>query len=157
MLNIQLLIAKAMKKELYVNDNILNLAGRNVLNELKTKFVDVKGEITNEVQFKLLQKMKKDRENMISVYSEAFEKTKSENAKTNLTNAENELIVVNDFLKELEKEMPKKMSEAETKAFIENILATESMNKGMLMKTLKGNANIEMAIAAKIVNQMEIK
>lgn len=156
MLNIQMLIAKAMKKELYDND-ILNLAGRNVLNELKTKFVDVKGEITNEVQFKLLQKMKKDRENMVSVYSEAFEKTKSENAKTNLTNAENELIVVNDFLKELEKEMPKKMSEAETKAFIENILATESMNKGMLMKTLKSNANIEMAIAAKIVNQMEIK
>ena len=156
MLNIQMLIAKAMKKELYDND-ILNLAGRNVLNELKTKFVDVNGEITNEVQFKLLQKMKKDRENMISVYSEAFEKTKSENAKTNLTNAENELIVVNDFLKELEKEMPKKMSEAETKAFIENILATESMNKGMLMKTLKSNANIEMAIAAKIVNQMGIK
>ena len=156
MLNIQMLIAKAMKKELYDND-ILNLAGRNVLNELKTKFVDVKGEITNEVQFKLLQKMKKDRENMISVYSEAFEKTKSENAKTNLTNAENELIVVNDFLKELEKEMPKKMSEAETKAFIENILATESMNKGLLMKTLKSNANIEMAIAAKIVNQMGIK
>lgn len=156
MLNIQMLITKAMKKELYI-DNILNLAGRNVLNELKTKFVDVKGEITNEVQFKLLQKMKKDRENMVSVYSEAFEKTKSENAKTNLTNAENELIVVNDFLKELEKEMPKKMSEAETKAFIENILATESMNKGMLMKTLKSNANIEMAIAAKIVNQMGIK
>jgi uncharacterized protein YqeY len=151
-----MLIAKAMKKELYDND-ILNLAGRNVLNELKTKFVDVKGEITNEVQFKLLQKMKKDRENMISVYSDAFEKTKSENAKTNLTNAENELIAVNDFLKELEKEMPKKMSEAETKAFIENILATESMNKGMLMKTLKSNANIEMAIAAKIVNQMGIK
>ena len=156
MLNIQMLIAKAMKKELYDN-NILNLAGRNVLNELKTKFVDVKGEITNEVQFKLLQKMKKDRENMVSVYSEAFEKTKSENAKTNLTNAENELIVVNDFLKELEKEMPKKMSEAETKAFIENILATESMNKGMLMKTLKSNANIEMAIAAKIVNQIGLK
>ena len=156
MLNIQMLIAKAMKKELYI-DNILNLAGRNVLNELKTKFVDVKGEITNEVQFKLLQKMKKDRENMVSVYSEAFEKTKSENAKTNLTNAENELIVVNDFLKELEKEMPKKMSEAETKAFIENILATESMNKGMLMKTLKSNANIEMAIAAKIVNQIGLK
>ena len=101
--------------------------------------------------------MKKDRENMVSVYSEAFEKTKSENAKTNLTNAENELIVVNDFLKELEKEMPKKMSEAETKTFIENILATESMNKGMLMKTLKSNANIEMSIAAKIVNQMGIK
>lgn len=156
MLNIQMLITKAMKKELYI-DNILNLAGRNVLNELKTKFVDVKGEITNEVQFKLLQKMKKDRENMVSVYSEAFEKTKSENAKTNLTNAENELIVVNEFLKELEKEMPKKMSETETKAFIENILATESMNKGMLMKTLKNNANIEMAIAAKIVNQMGIK
>lgn len=156
MLNIQMLITKAMKKELYNND-ILNLAGRNVLNELKTKFVDVNGEITNEVQFKLLQKMKKDREGMVSVYSEAFEKTKSENAKTNLTNAENELIVVNDFLKELEKEMPKKMSEAETKTFIENILATESMNKGMLMKTLKSNANIEMAIAAKIVNQMGIK
>lgn len=156
MLNTQMLIAKAMKKELYI-DNILNLASRNVLNELKTKFVDVKGEITNEVQFKLLQKMKKDRENMVSVYSEAFEKTKSENAKTNLTNAENELTVVNDFLKELEKEMPKKMSEAETKAFIENILATESMNKGMLMKTLKSNANIEMAIAAKIVSQMGIK
>lgn len=156
MLNTQMLIAKAMKKELYI-DNILNLASRNVLNELKTKFVDVKGEITNEVQFKLLQKMKKDRENMVSVYSEAFEKTKSENAKTNLTNAENELTVVNDFLKELEKEMPKKMSEAETKAFIESILATESMNKGMLMKTLKSNANIEMAIAAKIVNQLGIK
>ena len=43
----------------------------------------IKDEITNEIQYKMLQKMKKDRENSIKIYLDAYEKTGSNIAKDN--------------------------------------------------------------------------
>lgn len=52
--------------------------------------------------------MKKDRENSIKIYSEAFNKTNSNIAKENLDKAKNELETIDLYLIELEADMPKK-------------------------------------------------
>ena len=52
MINVQQMILMAMKKELFPNNAELNLAARNVLGEMKTKYIDIKGEITIVIPFK---------------------------------------------------------------------------------------------------------
>ena len=61
MINVPEMIKKAMKKELFNTDE-MNLAARQILSEMKTKFIDIKEEITNDIQYKMLSKMKKERE-----------------------------------------------------------------------------------------------
>jgi uncharacterized protein YqeY len=105
----------------------------------------------------MLQKMKKDRENSIEIYEKAFRDTGSEVAKTNLEKAQNELEPIDLFIAELESQMPKKMSEAETAEFIDELIAKfdSKPNMGMLMKLIKSNTmlNIDMAIASKILKE----
>jgi uncharacterized protein YqeY len=158
MINVQQMILMAMKKELFPNNAELNLATRNVLGEMKTKYIDIKGEITNEIQYKMLQKMKKDRENSIKIYSDAYEKTGSNVAKDNLEKAKNELEPIDLFLMELEASMLKKFNELETEELIKDLLSKfqEKPNKGMIMKLLKAKPEIDMAIAAKIVGKFGI-
>ena len=100
--------------------------------------------------------MKKDRENSIEIYNEAFEKTNSPIAKENLDKAKNEIEPIELFLKELEAEMPKKLSYDETKKLVEETLNkfNEKPNKGMIMKLFKSNINVDMAIASKIINEI---
>lgn len=158
MIDVQKMIILAMKKELFPNSNELNMAARAVLAEMKTKYIDIKEEITNEIQYKMLQKMKKDRENSVKIYSEAYEKSNSDVAKNNLEKAKNELEPIDLFLLELEAEMPKKLNETETEEFIKALLSRfpENPNKGMLMKLLKAKPEIDMATAAKIVGKLGI-
>jgi uncharacterized protein YqeY len=153
MIDVQKKMIAAMKKELFINNDNLNKAARQVLGEMKTKFKDIKEEITAEIQYKMLQKMKKDRENSIKIYTEAYEKTNSDVAKMNLEKAQNELEPIDLFLLDLESEMPKKFNEEQTKELIENLLKRfdEKPNMGMIMKLLKANVNIDMAVASKIV------
>ena len=156
MLDIQKLLIKSMKKEKFPGHDNLNIAARTVLSEMKTKFVDIREEITTQIQYKMLQKMKKDRENSIEIYKEAFEKTNSPIAKENLDKAKNELEPIDIFLLELEAEMPKKLSYDETKKLVEETLNkfNEKPNKGMIMKLFKSNINVDMAIASKIINEI---
>lgn len=160
MINVSEMIKKAMKKELFPEKEELNQAARIILGEMKTKFIDIREEITTEIQYKMLQKMKKDRENSIKIYSEAFEKTHSEVAKNNLEKAKIELEPIELFLSELEAEMPKKMSEEEIKAFVKELIDKAGGNpvKGIIMKNLnihnKTYNDIDMSIAAKIVNEL---
>lgn len=156
MLDIQKLLIKSMKKEMFPGHDNLNIAARTVLSEMKTKFVDIREEITTQIQYKMLQKMKKDRENSIEIYKEAFEKTNSPIAKENLDKAKNELEPIDIFLLELEAEMPKKLSYDETKKLVEETLNkfNEKPNKGMIMKLFKSNINVDMAIASKIINEI---
>lgn len=161
MLDVQKLIVRAMKKEMFPGHDDLNIAARTVLSEMKTKFVDIREEITTQIQYKMLQKMKKDRENSVEIYTEAYEKTKSPVAKENLDKAKNELEPIDLFLLELEAEMPKKMNEEETRLLINDILikfndANTVPNKGIFMKLLKERSDVDMAIASKIVNSLEI-
>lgn len=157
MLDVQKLLIKSMKKEIFPERDDLNIAARNVLSEMKTKFVDIKEEITSQIQYKMLQKMKKDRENSVKIYTDAFEKTKSPIAQENLKKAQNELEPIDLFLSGLESEMPKKMNEDEIKILINTLIkAYGEINKGALMKALKSRPDVDMAIAAKIVNSLEI-
>ena len=159
MLDIQKLLISSMKKEIFKNNDDLNMAARNVLSEMKTKFIDIREEITSQIQYKMLQKMKKDRENSVKIYTDAFEKTKSPIAQENLKKAQDELEPIDLFLLELEGEMPKKMNEEETKKLIEDTIkkfGDTPINKGIFMKLLKERPDIDMAIAAKIVNSLEI-
>lgn len=161
MLDVQKLLIKAMKKEIFPDYDNLNTAARTVLSEMKTKFIDIREEITAQIQYKMLQKMKKDRENLIEIYIEAYEKTKSSVAKENLKKVEDELEPINLFLESLEKEMPKKLTEEETKNLINALIGTFvksdiDVNKGVLMKSLKNRSDIDMVIAAKIVNSLDI-
>lgn len=157
MLDVQKLIIKAMKKEIFKNNDELNVAARNILAEMKTKFVDITGEITSEVQYKMLKKMRKDREGSIKIYSEAFEKTGSNVAKENLRKAENELEPIDLFLMELEGEMPKKLNETETMNLVKETIekfGDNIPNKGMIMKLFKARTDVDMAIVAKSVNSL---
>lgn len=162
MIDIQKFMVMAMKGQLFVNEKSqeLNIAARQVLGEMKTKMIDIKGEITNEIQYKMLQKMKKDRENAIKIYIEAFEKTSSDVAKINLEKAKNELEPIDLFLMELEANMPKKMSEDETTEFIKSLIqkfGDTKPNKGMIMKLIKsykGDKLIDMAMASKIISNL---
>jgi uncharacterized protein YqeY len=157
MINVPEMIKKAMKKELFPGKEELNQAARIILGEMKTKFIDIREEITNDIQYKMLSKMKKDRENSIKIYTEAFEKTHSEIAKNNLEKAKNELEPIDLFLKEIEAEMPKKMSEEEIRIFIKDLISKFDVkpNIGMIMKEIKSNTdlNMDMAIASKIIKE----
>lgn len=158
MLDVNFILKKVIKKEIFSTSELLNKAARQVIGELKTKYIDIKEEITNEIQYKMLQKMKKDRENSVKIYSEAYEKSNSDVAKNNLEKAKNELEPIDLFLLELEAEMPKKLNETETEEFIKALLSRfpENPNKGMLMKLLKAKPEIDMATAAKIVGKLGI-
>lgn len=153
MINVNEYIKKAIKKELF-EDEKLNNSARQILSELKTKYVDIREEITTEIQYKILKKLKAEREKSIEIYS----KVDNESAKTNLAKEQIELHIIDIFLFELEKELPKKMTEEETREFVLYTIEflkmndPDKFNKGLLMKTLKSNSNIDMSIAAKFVN-----
>lgn len=157
MIDIQKLMIQAMKKQLFPGKDELNIAARQVLGEIKTKIKDIKEPITNEMQYKMFQKMKKDRENSVEIYEKAFRDTGSEVAKTNLEKAKNELEPIDLFILELESQMPKKMTEAEIEQFIDELIAKfdDKPNMGMVMKLIKSNSvlNIDMAIASKILKE----
>ena len=157
MLDVQKLIIKSMKKELFKYNDELNIAAKNVLGEMKTKFVDITGEITSEVQYKMLKKMRKDRECSIKIYSDAFEKTGSNVAKENLRKAKNELKPIDLFLAELEGEMPKKLNETETMNLVKETIekfGDNIPNKGMIMKMFKTRSDVDMTLVSKAVNSL---
>ena len=159
MLDISKLMIMAMKREMFPGcdgHDELNIAARQVLGEMKTKIKDIRDEITNEIQYKLLQKMKKDRENSVKIYTEAFEKTGSNVAKENLEKAKNELEPIDLFLMELENEMPKKLSEDEVRNLVKDTIEKfgDNPNKGMIMKLFKARIDVDMAMVAKIVNEL---
>ena len=160
MLNIQEMLIQAMKNQIFTDEaeKNLNTVARQILGEMKTKIKDLKGDITTEMQYKMLQKMKKDRENSVKIYSDAYEKTHSDVAKTNLEKAELEIKPIDCFLSKLEDEMPKKLNVDETREFIRQVIEKfeTKPNKGMIMKQLKENSNIDMSIAAKLVNEFGI-
>ena len=158
MINVQEFLIKAMKKQIFIDPAMVHLndVARRVLGEIKTKCVDIREEITTQVQYKLLQKMKKDRENSIKIYSEAFEKSNSDVAKDNLNKANEELEAIDYFMLILESEMPKKLSEEETRNLVKDTIEKfgDNPNKGMIMKLFKARSDVDMATVSKIVNEM---
>ena len=136
MIDVTELIKKTIKKEVFNENEGINKAARQVLSEMKTKFKDIKESITVDIQNKMLIKMKKDRENSINIYEEAFAKTSSDIAKENLDKSKNELNVINAFLSEIEKDMPKQITENEV---IDIIKENNFSNIGDCMKWFSKN------------------
>jgi hypothetical protein len=57
MLDVNNYLIKVMKKQIFSDTDLMNKSAKQVLAELKTKYVDIKEEITAPLQFKLLTKM----------------------------------------------------------------------------------------------------
>ena len=153
MLNVNELIKKAIKKEIYPETNV-NAACRQVLSELKTKFVDFKEEITTEIQYKILKKMLNERNNSKVLYEKIFAKEpENKLAEENLNKADSEILIIVDFIAELEKEMPKKLTESE----IEKIISDNQFKTiGECMSFFKKNyTNQDNAMIAKVFNKMK--
>lgn len=157
MINVQEFLIKAMKKQIFIDPEMVHLndVARRVLGEVKTKCVDIREEITTQVQYKLFQKMKKDRENSIKIYSEAFEKSNSDVAKDNLQKASEELEAIDYFMLILESDMPKKLSDEETRILVKDTIEKfgDNPNKGMIMKLFKARSDVDMATVSKFVNE----
>ena len=157
MINVQEFLIKAMKKQIFIDPEMVHLndVARRVLGEVKTKCVDIREEITTQVQYKLFQKMKKDRENSVKIYTEAFEKNGSNVAKDNLQKASEELEAIDYFMLILESDMPKKLSDEETRNLVKDTIEKfgDNPNKGMIMKLFKARLDVDMATVSKIVNE----
>jgi uncharacterized protein YqeY len=147
MIDVNEFIKKTMKKEIFNNNDLENKSARVILSELKTKYVDIKEEITSELQYKIIKKMSGDRNKSAEIYKEAnrndlYEKEISE------------LNVCNYLLSELEKDLPKQMTEDEIKSKINEIISSNSnVNIGIIMKEFK-SLNADKAIVSKLAKEM---
>lgn len=126
MIDVQKYILLTMKKEIFENND---KAARIVLGELKTKQKDIQGDITAEIQYKLLSKMLKEREDSKVTYisNNRFDLAEKESS---------EIDVLKSLLGELEKDMPKQMTDDEVLAIIKKQAFS---NIGDCMKWFKVN------------------
>ena len=129
MIDVQQYILRTMKKEIFGGDEAQNKAARQVLAELKTKQKDVVGEITAEVQYKILSKMLKEREESKRTYLD--------NNREDLANKEHdEELVLRELLEQLQNDLPKQLSDKE----VANIINEQAFsNIGECMKWFKAN------------------
>ena len=154
MINVNELIKKTIKKEIFSNSEISNKSARLVLSELKTKFVDVKSPVTSEIQYKILKKMETERIKDIDIYS----KTNNALGVFNLNKEKEELKVIQYLMKELEIYLPKMLDEIAIREFFKMIIENnDNVKIGDIMKEFK-NINADKAIVSKITKEMlEVK
>lgn len=150
MLNVNELIIKTIKKQIFVNEN-KNKAARQVLSELKTAFVDVREDITAEIQNKILKKMKSSREKAISIYEQA-------NAVDKINQEKEELLVICELMETLEQFLPKMMTETEIRNKIQEIIdGNPDVKIGDIMREFK-TINADKALVSTITKEMiEVK
>lgn len=147
MININEFIKRAIKKEIFNSNDIENKAARQVFSEIKTKYIDIREEITSEVQYKIVKKMFNDRNKSIEIYKEA-------NRIDLLLKEEFELNVCKFLLEELEKDLPKQMNEFEIENKIIEILKSNPNAKiGEVMKGFSG-LNADKSIVANIAKKI---
>lgn len=149
MLNVPDLIIKTMKKEIFSSSDSSNKAARQVLAELKTKFIDIQEPITAEIQYKLLKKMGNDRQASCETYIKA-------NRNDLATKESTEYLVIMDLMKQLEADLPKMMTEDEIKNKIQETIKdipNEKLNMGIIMKTFKDIKNVDKALVSKIAKE----
>lgn len=147
MIDVILNIHKTMKREQFSETNLLNSSARIVLGELSTKQKDIIGTLTSEHQFKILNKMKNDREKTAQIY---LTNNRQDLADKELT----ELRVISTLLDELAKDMPKLFTEDQTIELIKKFKIDYPNSKiGDFMKYITTNQlNVDKKMAAKIFN-----
>ena len=147
MINVASLIISTMKKEIFNESNEKNSAARIVLGELKTKQKDIREEITTQIQYNILKKLKAAREESIEIYTNAN--------KLDLANKEKlELEVINYLMTELEKDLPKLMTESEIRETMQKVISENTnINMGLLMKPFKEITNVDKKLVSTIARE----
>lgn len=132
MIDVNKLIISTRKKEIFAGTTEENHAAVIVLGELKTKYVDIKEEITSKLQHKLLTKMLNDRSKSMEIYKQANRLDKFEAE-------EHEYNVIKHLLAEVEKDLPKQMTEPEIIEKINSIVTSsgKTPNIGIIMAGFK--------------------
>lgn len=147
MIDVQKMLIDVMKKNIFAESELMNKSAKQVLAELKTKYVDIKEEITSKLQHKLLTKMLNDRNKSAEIYSNANREDLKEKELT-------EALVIQKLLKEVEKDLPKQMSESEIKTKIQEIIDNNSnINIGIIMKEFK-ELPADKALVSKLAKSM---
>ncbi len=146
MINVNDYLIKVMKKQIFSDSDLMNKCAKQVLAELKTKYIDIKEDISAAIQFKLLTKMLNDRSKSADIYANANRSDLAEKEKT-------EMYVISSLLKELEQFLPKQMSELEIKNKIEEIInSTPNANIGIIMKAFK-DLPADKALVSKLIKE----
>ena len=147
MIDVNFLVKQVMRHEIYSDSELMNKSARQVLGELKTKYVDIKEEITAKIQHKLLTKMLNDRSKSAEIYNKAN--------RTDLEEKErSEMFVIKSLISEVEKDLPKQMTEDEiNKKISEIISANSTINIGIIMKAFK-ELPADKALVSKIAKEM---
>ena len=147
MLNVNELIKRTMKKEIFSGSELENKSARNILSEIKTKYIDIKSEITAEVQYKIVKKMLGDRNKAIEIYRDA-------NREDLLAKEVAEASVCSSLIKDLEEFLPKQMTEEEIKNKISEIITSnEKPNIGIIMKEFAG-LNADKSVVSRIAKEL---
>lgn len=146
MIEVNEMIKKTIKKEIFNDNEIENKAARQVLSEIKTKYVDIKSEITAEVQYKIVKKMLGDRNKSAEIY-------RSANREDLLAKEESEIKVCSYLISLLEEELPKQMTEEEIKSKINEIIFSNPNAKiGDIMKVF-ATLNADKSIVSKFAKE----
>lgn len=148
MIDVNKLIISTRKKEIFSSSPEENHAAIIVLGEIKTKYVDIREDITPQIQHKLLTKMSNDRSKAMEVYLNAGRTDKADAEKQ-------ELSIISFLLQEVEKDLPKQMSEQEILEKIQAILSNcnQRPNIGIIMKEFK-DLPADKALVSKIAKEM---
>ena len=147
MLNVNELIKRTMKKEIFSGSELENKSARNILSEIKTKYIDIKSEITAEVQYKIVKKMLSDRNKAIEIYRDA-------NREDLLAKEVAEANVCSSLIKDLEEFLPKQMTEEEIKNKISEIISSnDKANIGIIMKEFAG-LNADKSVVSRIAKEL---
>lgn len=143
MIDVNDMIKKTMKKEIFNSCELENKSARTVLSEIKTKYVDIKEDITAELQYKLVKKVASDRKKSSDIYLSA--------GRNDLYEKEiSELNVCNFLISELEKFLPKQMTEEEIRnKIVEMKNINPQLKIGDVMREFK-NINADKSVVSKI-------
>jgi hypothetical protein len=148
MIDVKNRIFDVMKNKIFSDSQYENNAARIVLAELKTKLIDFRTDITSEIQYKILKKMKGDRETSIEIYTDAnrMDLRKKESI---------ELLVIDKLIIEIEADLPKQMSEEEIENKIKKFISENSnSNIGMIMKEFKDIKNVDKKLVSTIAKKL---
>lgn len=147
MIDINDMIKKTIKKEIFNSCELENKSARTVLSEIKTKYVDIKEDITAELQYKLVKKIASDRKKSSDIYLSA--------GRNDLYEKEiSELNVCNFLINELERFLPKQMTEEEIRSKIVEMKTVNPQIKiGEIMKEFK-NINADKSVVSKIAKEV---
>lgn len=141
-------VAKRIVEWMKAEKGVARDAMLTVLREVKTKYVDIREDITNEVQYKMLKKMKADRQKSLEIYEANNRNDLAEKEK-------NEVNAISVLMEELEKDMPKQMNEAEIQDVLNKIKEDNGGKIDMkLVMTNFKNLNADKGIVAKLAKAM---